>query len=247
MLVTGGTGKLGRAFVNFLVDENWHVLVTSTDRSRGQQLKSEVKTPDNVDVFVCDLMSEGASNRLADEILERGHTVNHLVNNARSLLSLKVGADGFSSRQDIADEFLLDVIVPYELACELYLRQRESLKSVINIGSQYGCVAANPTLYEGDSTQSPIQYGLAKSALSHLTKELAVRFGKDDIRVNCIAYGGVEGRADESFKRRYSRLTPIGRMLREEEVLGPLGFLLSEASSSITGQTISADGGWTIW
>ena len=110
-----------------------------------------------------------------------------------------------------------------------------------------GSVAANPALYQGDSTQSPIQYGLAKSALHHLTKELAVRFSSDNIRVNCIAYGGIDGRVDSTFIQRYSALAPMGRMLNEEEVIGPLEFLMTNSSSSITGHTIAADGGWTVW
>ena len=62
-----------------------------------------------------------------------------------------------------------------------------------------------------------------------------------------MAYGGVEGRVDKEFVKRYSLLAPMGRMLKEEEVLGPLEFLLSNTSSSVTGHTIAADGGWTIW
>ena len=141
----------------------------------------------------------------------------------------------------------MDVIVPYELATGLYLRQKDILKTVTNIGSQYGSVAANPALYNSDSTQSPIQYGLAKAALHHLTKELAVRFSSDNIRVNCVAYGGVEGRVDSEFNARYSKLAPMGRMLNETEIVGPLLFLVSNSSSSVTGHTLAADGGWTIW
>ena len=80
-----------------------------------------------------------------------------------------------------------------------------------------------------------------------MTKELAVRFAKDGIRVNCIAFGGIDGRVDKNFKDRYSKLTPMGRMLKEEDILGPVDFLLSETSSSITGEVLAADGGWTIW
>ena len=102
-------------------------------------------------------------------------------------------------------------------------------------------------MYKNDLSNSPIQYSLAKSALHHLTKELAVRLSHSKIRVNCIAFGGVDGRVDNEFKNRYSKLTPLGRMLKEDEVVGPLEFLLSDSSSSITGEIISADGGWTIW
>ena len=102
-------------------------------------------------------------------------------------------------------EYVMHVAVPYELSIKLYLAQKEFLKTIINIGSQYGNVAVNPELYKNDLSNSPIQYSLAKSALHHLTKELAVRLSHSKIRVNCIAFG-VDGRVDNEFKNRYSNL-----------------------------------------
>lgn len=247
VLITGGTGKLGRIFASHFANNDWRVIITSTNQSRAEAFKSSVSRNENIDIFICDLTEPNASKKLIESILCEGIEVNHLVNNARSLDSLKVGSDGFSRREEMAMEYLLDVIVPYELATNLYLLQKEALKTIVNIGSQYGSVAANPALYQGNSSQSPIQYGLAKSALHHLTKELAVRFSSDNIRVNCIAYGGIDGRVDSTFIQRYSALAPMGRMLNEEEVIGPLEFLLTNSSSSITGHTIAADGGWTVW
>ena len=247
VLITGGTGKLGRIFASHFANNDWRVIITSTNQSRAEAFKSSVSRNENIDIFICDLTEPNASKKLIESILCEGIEVNHLVNNARSLDSLKVGSDGFSRREEMAMEYLLDVIVPYELATNLYLLQKEALKTIVNIGSQYGSVAANPALYQGNSSQSPIQYGLAKSALHQLTKELAVRFSSDNIRVNCIAYGGIDGRVDSTFIQRYSALAPMGRMLNEEEVIGPLEFLLTNSSSSITGHTIAADGGWTVW
>jgi NAD(P)-dependent dehydrogenase (short-subunit alcohol dehydrogenase family) len=247
VLITGGTGKLGRIFTTHFANNGWRVIITSTNRARAEEFKKNVSSGENIDIFISDLSQLNAPQKLIESIMAKGIEVNHLVNNARSIESLKVGSDGLSQRDDMVKEYLLDVIVPYELATSLYARQKNALKTIVNIGSQYGSVAANPALYQGDSTQSPIQYGLAKSALNHLTKELAVRFSKDNIRVNGVAYGGVEGRVDRDFKMRYSALTPMGRMLKEEEVIGPLEFLLTSSSSSVTGHTIAADGGWTAW
>jgi NAD(P)-dependent dehydrogenase (short-subunit alcohol dehydrogenase family) len=184
---------------------------------------------------------------LIQAIQGSGYHVNHLVNNARSLDSLKTDSLGQTSREDFLAEYLMDVVVPYELSMGLFNAQPDQLCTITNIGSQYGVVAANPHLYDDYPKQSPIQYGVAKAALGHLTKELAVRMASKGVRVNCIAYGGVEGRVDEAFKARYAELTPSGRMLSESEILGPLDFLVQESSSSVTGQTLVADGGWSVW
>mgnify|MGYP001159794545 CR=1 FL=1 len=247
ILITGGTGKLGKIFSKHFADSGWKVVITSTNIKKANEFKKSVKMQENIKIFLSDLSKPNAPKELIESILDQGIEINHLVNNARSLKNLYVDDSGFSSRKDMAQEYLLDVIVPYELATNLYLLQKDALKTIINIGSQYGSVAANPNLYKDNLVHSPIQYSLAKAGVHHLTKELAVRFAKNNIRVNCVAYGGVEGRVDKDFVKRYSLLAPMGRMLTEEEVLGPLEFLLTNSSSAVTGHTIAADGGWTIW
>ncbi|MEX1199302.1 MAG: SDR family oxidoreductase [Methylophaga sp.] len=247
ILITGGTGKFGRKFVEHFVGKGWRVLFTATSESRSSELENAFSNPGEITGFISDLTQPDAPRILVEEIQSRGLEVNHLVNNARSLSSLKTDENGATQREDFVSEYLMDVVVPYELAIALYQSQADSLRTVTNIGSQYGLVAANPSLYTDYPKQSPIQYGVAKAALHHLTKELAVRFAAQGVRVNCIAYGGVEGRVDEAFKQRYAELTPSRRMLMESEIAGPLDFLVSETSNAVTGQTLVADGGWSIW
>jgi NAD(P)-dependent dehydrogenase (short-subunit alcohol dehydrogenase family) len=247
ILITGGTGKFGRKFVAHFLAKKWRVIFTTTSQVRGDALIEELGRPDNLVAIASDLTSNTAVNELLEVLAEKGYFINHLVNNARSLASLKTDAFGQTCREDFMAEYLMDVVVPYELSMGLFNAQPDELETITNIGSQYGVVAANPRLYEDDPKQSPIQYGVAKAALGHLTKELAVRMASKGVRVNCIAYGGVEGRVDDAFKERYSALTPSARMLTEDELAGPLDFIVAESSSAVTGQTLLADGGWSIW
>lgn len=246
ILITGGTGKFGHQFIQHFIQKGWVILFTTTNKERGDQLISQFDS-DNLISFVADLTIPDSISQLVDSIHNKGYTVNHLVNNARSLDSLITNSLGQTDRQPFIDEYLMDVVIPYELSMTLYNTQASSLRTITNIGSQYGMVAANPNLYDNYPSQSPIQYGTAKAALVHLTKELAVRFANENIRVNCISYGGVEGRVDEGFKERYAQLVPIGRMLSESELAGPLELIISDSCSAINGQTIQADGGWTLW
>jgi hypothetical protein len=130
---------------------------------------------------------------------------------------------------------------------ELTLQKGSRLRSVVNIGSQYGVVAANPSLYAEQDKGSPIHYGVAKAALIQLTRELAVRLAARKVRVNCLSLGGIEGRVDERFKERYARLCPQGRMLTDSDLTGPVEFLASDASAGMTGHNLVVDGGWTAW
>jgi NAD(P)-dependent dehydrogenase (short-subunit alcohol dehydrogenase family) len=194
-----------------------------------------------------DLTTPGAIDSLCEQLSQKRLSPDCLVNSARSLDFLKVNDNGAISRENFSGEFLLDVIVPYELTMALVGQNGGRLKRVVNIGSQYGTVAANPHLYTDPIKQSPLHYSVAKAALAHLTKELAVRLAPQGVQVNCVAFGGVEGRSDADFKKRYQQLCPLGRMLRDEEVAGPVDMLLSDYCSGVTGHILAVDGGWSIW
>ena len=247
ILITGGTGKFGQKFVEHFSAEGWQVLFTSTNKTSADQLIEKLSLRDNVIAFVSDFTQPQAAANLVKNIHNAGYQINHLVNNARSVNSLKTDERGQASREDFAAEYLMDVVMPYELSIALFNTQPNPLRTITNIGSQYGMVAVNPHLYDDATKQSPIQYSVAKAALVHLTKELAIRFAHSNIRVNCVAYGGVEGRVDQAFKARYAKLVPSQRMLSEEDIVGPLALLVADNCQAINGQTIQADGGWTLW
>lgn len=248
ILVTGGTGKFGYALVSHFLASGDRVIATC--RSHESLQKLSVDYPDVGDKLIgvkADLTESGAIATLIDQLNAKDLSPDCLVNNARSISFLKIDQNGLVSRENFINEYLLDVIVPYELTMALMMQKKSKLRRVVNIGSIYGTVAANPHLYVDPVQQSPLHYSVAKAALAHLTKELAVRLADKDIQVNCVAFGGVEGRVDGVFKQRYAQLCPMGRMLRNDEVAGPVDMLLSDKCSGITGHILAVDGGWGIW
>ena len=85
-----------------------------------------------------------------------------------------------------------------------------------------------------------------------LTKYMAGRYGKNHIRVNCIAPGGFDpGLSDDPLKKdfvkNYIDNCPLGCWANEDDIKGPVAFLASDASGYVTGATLVMDGGWTIW
>jgi NAD(P)-dependent dehydrogenase (short-subunit alcohol dehydrogenase family) len=248
ILITGGTGKLGRSLVSHFLASGDSVIATArTENSLGQLIKEHSGVGEKLTGFQVDLRAPRAINNLCEQLQQKRLSPDCLVNSARSQDFLKINDDGLISRENFAGEFLLDVIVPYELTMALVAQDGGRLRRVVNVGSQYGTVAANPHLYADSIKQSPLHYGVAKAALVHLTKELAVRLATQEIQVNCVAFGGVEGRVDADFKKRYQQLCPLGRMLRDDEVAGPVDMLLSDYCSGVTGHVLAVDGGWTIW
>ena len=247
-LVTGATGKLGKSICSHLVSKGYELAISSRNLKALDELKQSIdKKSSKVEGFQCDLQDTLAVKDIANKLQKRGINITHIVNNARSKDTLKVGKNGTTDPEDFAGEFYYDVIVPYLITMQMASNGFHDLKSVVNISSMYGAVAPNKNLYNNFKTESPIQYGVSKAGLNHLTKELAVRLSPK-VRVNGIIFGGFAGRTDQEFVKRYSNLCPQGRMLNVQEAGGPVEFLLNDTlSSSMTGENIVADGGWSIW
>ena len=121
------------------------------------------------------------------------------------------------------------------------------MRRIVNISAMYGVIPYDPNLYEHPETETSIHYATAKAALIHLTKELAIRFKDRGVSVNAVSYGGVEGRASDDFRRKFERVTPLRRMMKPEETVPAVEFLLEEASGYMTGQNLIVDGGRTVW
>ena len=241
ILITGGTGKIGKQLLEHFSKKGLQVVFTSRSTDK---IEFMTKTYKNVIGIKIDLQRENSTPELLEKLQERDLHINYLVNNARDLDALKLKEDGSISREAWLKEYTIDVISPYELS--LAFSKTPHLEKVINIASIYGMVAFNHHLYE-EPFNPVLQYACAKAALIQLTKCMAVYFADKKIPVNCISYGGIEGRVDENFLQKYATLCPEKRMLTEKETVGAVEFLLSENSTSITGQNIVVDGGWTIW
>ena len=140
----------------------------------------------------------------------------------------------------------------------------------INLTSAFTCaqLAGRRMIAQGDggsivftgSTSSLVafarltSYGAAKAGLDHLARHLAVEWAPYGIRVNVVAPGymathmrGSDDRyEDPDAHKAVEALTPMGRKGRPEELVGPVVFLASDASSFVTGHVVPVDGGWCL-
>jgi NAD(P)-dependent dehydrogenase (short-subunit alcohol dehydrogenase family) len=182
--------------------------------------------------------------RFGQEIRDRQGAVDVLVNNAvhRAGAGLQdTTADDWDATSAVNSRGLF--LLTQTLATGMCER---GSGTIINIGSIYGLVGPDFTIYAGTPMTSPAFYSYDKAGMVGLTRYLASALGPSGVRVNCLSPGGLRSDGqDPRFVEAYERSVPLRRMANVEDVMGTLVFLASDASSYVTGVSLPVDGGWT--
>ena len=114
---------------------------------------------------------------------------------------------------------------------------------IINIGSMYGMVSPDQSLYP-DDFEKPAAYSVSKAGLLHLTRLMAAQFGKHGVRCNCLTLGPVYSRShDSEFRKKMYARIPLGRMAYKQDLKQALwGILMADYAN---GANFVHDGGYT--
>jgi NAD(P)-dependent dehydrogenase (short-subunit alcohol dehydrogenase family) len=245
-LITGATGRLGRAFSHALSTAGSRMILTGQCAERLDAL-SEDLGPSAIATVAADLSTGEGVDAVFEAVERLGIGLDVLVNNAGIASSAKFGS---LAAKDFGGVYAVNVIAAALCSqrAAMMMRERGGGK-IVNIGSIYGSVAPDPAVYAGadEMVQASSPYVASKAALLALTRDLAVRLAPWNIQVNMLSPGGVQAGQPEAFRHNYERRTPAGRMGRPEDVGGALIFLAAPASDYVTGQNILVDGGFTVW
>jgi NAD(P)-dependent dehydrogenase (short-subunit alcohol dehydrogenase family) len=243
-VVTGGMGQLGREIARGLRDRGARVAVFDLDAGEG--------------AFRVDVTDRAAIEHATDEVA-REWGVPHVLVNAAALDSPpdappeEVGP--VESYPEASFDQVMDVNVKGTFLCCQAIGARmaaEGRGSIVNVSSIYGMLSPVQDLYEfrrrgGEEFFKPVAYAVSKSALYNLTRYLATYWAKSGVRVNTLTLAGVWNDQPREFLEAYNARLPLGRMADVGEVVGPVVFLASDASSYVTGANLVADGGWSAW
>lgn len=227
-VVTGGSGGIGSATVEKLLSEGYAVF--SQYRSNKQNAVNGC-----VPIYG-DFSTEEGVNRFADEIFSRTDHVDLLVNNAGCALQ-KIYTD--CTDREVEEMIFCDLTAAMLLA-KRFLPSMIKRKSgnIINVSSVWG-------VYGGSCE---VAYSAAKGGLIAFTKALAKEVGLSGVRINCVAPGMIDtkmnGNISEEDKKIFAESTALGRMGKPYEIAETIAYLASDKAAFITGQTVSADGGY---
>jgi NAD(P)-dependent dehydrogenase (short-subunit alcohol dehydrogenase family) len=261
IVVTGAAGLLGKNHVQAIADAGGIPVLIDIDRSRLQSTVEEFKEINNSEFahFVVDITDENQVKTCCENVLQKFGRVDGLVNNAAN--NPKIETNGVNEQSRLENfsikDWQADISVGLTGAflCTKYFGAEIAKQggSIVNISSDLGLIAPDQRLYEKNGLSAenqpvkPVTYSVVKTGLIGLSRYTATYWAKQGVRCNSLCPGGVENSQDPSFVAKLTSLIPLGRMAKQNEYRGSLVFLLSDASSYITGTELIADGGRTAW
>ena len=242
-LVVGGHGGIGKAIALGLADAGADVIVTSRNIEALKGVVEEIKAKGKKSMAVAvDIVNEKLVKDMVNKIMEAFGRIDILINAAG--LAIRKPADTFpiDEWQQVMDINTRGTFLCCQAVGRVMLKQKSG--RIINISSVRGRYGL-PANYAA--------YCASKGAVDTLTRTLACEWAKSNVLVNAVAPTIVEtdltksALADPAYAKQMKERIPMGKWAMPEDIVGPVVFFASEASSFVTGQILYIDGGVTTW
>lgn len=252
-LLTGGSGHIGLAFAQALVELGARIAIADLNHEDCQNRANELNkiVPGKAWALPINLLDEQSTRDATQKAIKQEGGLDILIH-----CGAFVGTTNFPGWGVPFDKQSLnawDGALRVNLSAAFIMAQeaKQALEnsnhgSIILVSSIYGLVGPDMSLYDGTTMSNPAAYGASKGGLLQLTRYLATVLAPK-IRVNAITPGGIWRNQPEVFVERYEKKTPLGRMGYEEDLKGAVAYLASDLSAYVTGQNFIVDGGWTAW
>ena len=249
-IVTGAASGIGRAIARRFAAEGAIVVIadiTQEPREGGEPTLALIEAAGGRAEFVeADVAMDAQVTALIAGVAERHGRLDVMVNNAAVSTGQRLTETEEKDWDWVMDVNLKGVYLCCRRAVEQMLRQdprgtegNECRGRIINISSQHGMVSA----------PNDFAYGVGKSGVVYMTRQIAADYAKEGIICNAVAPGkiitGKGGDAMEPEILAYSRArTPLPRLGWPEDVANAALFLASDEATYITGENLMVDGGW---
>ncbi len=237
-VVTGASSGLGDRFARVLHAAGATVVVAARRTDRLDALAAELG--DRVVSVTCDVSVDADCERLVEGAIAIAGHLDVLVNNAGIGAPVAAEDEAIDGFRQVVDVNLNSVFLLSQLAGRHMIERGHG--TIVNLASVLGQVASAPI--------KQASYCATKGAVVNLTRELGVQWARKGVRVNALAPGWFESEmtelmfSDESANTYMKRNCPMARAGEPHELDAALLFLASDASTYMTGQTLTVDGGW---
>ncbi len=249
VIVTGGANGVGLAIGRHLAEQGANVMLADIDdESLCKEFEDMAENSDNVRYFAGDLRQKLTIANLLSATLDAFDKVDVLVNASRQLAP-SVPLDPENDMvAELLDQNLMTALRLTQQVAKRMIKDRKDSEtacsgSIINLSS----IAARRT------HPDLMGYSVSCAALDQMTRSMAVALAPSKIRINSVALGSVMSASlksalkdNRSFRGDIENHTPLGRIASPGELAEVVQFLASEASSFMTGQIMTVDGGRTL-
>jgi 3-oxoacyl-[acyl-carrier protein] reductase len=244
IIVTGAAQGIGFSTAKLLHALGANVIAMDLNGEKLSQLQAEL-SKESCLALCGSITDRSFVTNAVSQIVSRFGAIHGLVNNAGITRTAMIEKMTFEEWQAVIDVNLSGVFNMLQaVGMEMIGRAKggdANPGAIVNISSDAG----------RKGTVGQINYGAAKSGVLGITMSAAREWGRYGIRVNSVAFGVVEtGMTEvarsEKFRDRYLANIPLGRFLSPDEAAYSIAFLLSPASTFITGQHLSVNGGGHI-
>jgi len=259
IVITGGLGQLGRQFSLSLLRSGANIVILDK-KTDSKILNSYFKDylGRKLIFLNADVTKSTSLKKALKAITDKFPLPYGLINNAGidSPPSALTELNGpFETYPEAAWDKVLEVNLKGVFLCSQVFgaaMAKAKRGSIINISSIYGLVSPDQRVYAYRNKRKkeffkPVSYSVSKSGILNLTRYLATYWANSGVRVNTLTLGGVFNNQDKEFISAYKNRVPLERLAKEDEYNGAIIFLLSDASSYMTGSNLVIDGGWIAW
>ena len=238
--VTGGGRGIGKVFCKTLAEAGADVIVVDIDPDTASQTAGEIEEMGRTALAIkADVTKSDDVDRAVRMSLDRFGKIDILVNNA--------GICIHENAEDMTDE-QWDVVMDVNLKGVFYCCRavgkvmiKQGGGKIVNVASMSALIVNRP--------QNQVSYNASKAGVVMLTRSLAVEWAQYGIRVNAISPGYMLTEMTRKVSHMFplwEPMVPMKRLGEPEELRGALLFLVSDASSYVTGHNLIVDGGYTL-
>lgn len=264
VIITGGAGLLGKKHAEAVLDGDGIPVLLDISREALQETIFELQkiySSRKIMSFQADITDRNNIEEVKEQLMKSYGHIDALINNAAN--NPKVEKDSVNMQNVQFENFPVEmwsddiaVGLTGAMLCAQVFGAEMAKKGkgvILNISSDLGIIAPDQRIYrkeglkEEEQMVKPVTYSVIKHGLLGLTKYLATYWADKGIRVNTLCPAGVMNGQNDVFLKKLTNLIPMGRMADIEEYKGTILYLLSDASSYMTGSTVIVDGGRTCW
>jgi NAD(P)-dependent dehydrogenase (short-subunit alcohol dehydrogenase family) len=241
--VTGAASGIGRAVALLCAEHGASVALVDVDRLGGEQAADQIRSAGGEALFVyCDVTDPAAVQAMVNCTIGQYGRLDCALHNAG------ISHPKDESWDDEAFQTTLDVNVLGMMRC-----MKAEIPEMLNTGG--GTIVNTASIYGLISSGIPFlpAYTASKHAIVGLTKAVALKFARQNIRVNALCPGPTETAMTKplleigpQIRKNIESLIPLGRIARPEEIAEAALWLASDKSSFVTGHALVADGGVVV-